>query len=92
MDNKKEEPIFEWDLPKCDSDSCDGNGSIPEVKCDTPQERIWTVPVCRTSYGHRKIEVIATTEAEAIEKAIDEAGNESFSESDADYSAPDGAY
>lgn len=65
---------------------------IPEVKYDTPQERIWTVPVCRTSYGHRNIQVIATTEQEAIEKAIDAAGNESFSESDADYSAPNGAY
>lgn len=66
--------------------------AIPEVKYDEPQERIWTVPVCRTGYGSRSIQVVAVTEEEAIEKAIDEAGGYEFSENDADYSAPDGAF
>lgn len=59
---------------------------------ETPQPRIWKVPVCRTGFGSRTINVIATTEAEAIEKAIDEAGNHEFSENDAEYTAPDGAF
>ena len=63
---------------------------LPEVKYETPQPRIWKVPVCRTGFGSRTIEVIATTEEEAIEKAIDEAGNHEFSENDAEYTAPDG--
>lgn len=61
-------------------------------KQDTPLPRIWKVPVCRTGFGSRTIDVIATTEDEAIEKAIDEAGNHEFRENDAEYSAPDGAF
>lgn len=64
---------------------------LPEVKYETPQPRIWNVPVLRTGFGSRTIDVIATTEEEAIEKAIDEAGDHEFSENDADYTAPDGA-
>ena len=77
-----EDSVFEWDLP---------NDLVPEVKSQA-QPRIWTVPVCRTGFGSRTIEVVAATEEEAIEKAIDEAGNHEFSENDAEYSAPDGAF
>lgn len=55
------------------------------------EKRTWSVPICRTSYAHKTLEVIATSEAEAIEKALDDAGDHEFSEKDADYSAPDGA-
>lgn len=57
--------------------------SLPEAK--------WTVPVCRTAYAHHTMEVTARTEEEAIEKALDAAGDIEFSEKDADYSAPNGA-
>lgn len=50
----------------------------------------WSVDVCRTSYAHLTIEVYANSEAEAVEKALDEAGDHEFTEKDADYSAPDG--
>jgi len=63
--------------------------NIPEQE-EAPVKQ-WNVPILRTGYGHAMIAVSARTEEEAIEKAIDEAGNESFSEKDADYSAPDGA-
>ncbi len=56
---------------------------LPEVQ--------WSVPVCRTAYAHHTMEVTARTEEEAIEKALDVAGDIEFSEKDADYSAPDGA-
>lgn len=79
-----EEPIFEWDL----SDSPQGDAAPEELQ----EEVIWQVPVCRTGYGSRTIEVLATSEAQAIERALDEAGNYEFSENDADYSAPDGAF
>lgn len=55
------------------------------------EKRTWSVPICRTSYAHKTIGVVATSEAEAIEKAIDAAGDHEFSENNADYSAPDGA-
>lgn len=56
------------------------------------EAKTWVVPVCRISYGHKNIVVEATTEQEAIDLAIDAAGDESFSENDAEYSAPDGAH
>lgn len=76
-----EESVFEWDLPI---------NLVPESEEVEPQT--WSVNVCRTGFGHRTIEVIANTEQGAIELAIDAAGDESFSENDAEYSAPDGAH
>jgi len=67
------------------------NMNAPE-QAPEQQERIWKVPVCRTGFASKTIEVIAATEEEAIEKAIDEAGNYEFSENDAEYSTPDGAF
>ena len=67
----------------------------PAFEWDAPEDgepKIWMVPVCRTGFGSRTIEVIARTEQEAIHLAIDAAGGESFSENDAEYSAPDGAH
>ena len=64
--------------------------NIPEQEDETPMKQ-WNVPILRTGYGHAMIAVSARTEEEAIERAIDEAGNESFSEKDSEYSAPDGA-
>ncbi len=78
---KSEESVFEWDLPR---------NLVPEV--EEVDAKIWVVPVCRTGFGSRTIEVIARTEQEAIDLAIDAAGDESFSENDAEYSAPDGAH
>jgi len=75
-----DDSVFEWDLP---------SNLEPAAEEET---RIWMVPVCRTGWGSRTIEVLAKTEQEAIELAIDAAGSESFSENDAEYSAPDGAH
>lgn len=72
----------------CTADGC----KYGEDTCPVANPiKSWNVPILRTGYGHAMIAVSARTEEEAIEKAIDEAGNESFSEKDADYSAPDGA-
>ena len=54
--------------------------------------REWNVPVMRTGYSHNLIAVSARTEAEAIEKAIDAAGGEEFSENSSEYEATDGAH
>jgi len=56
------------------------------------KSRVWTVEVCRTATAFRTIKVIATTEAEACDKAIDVAGDEEFGSGEADYSTPDGAH
>jgi len=58
---------------------------------DNAPEKQFNVPVVRTAHAHQVIAVTAKNEEEAIEKAIDAAGGESFSEKDAEYSAPDGA-
>lgn len=73
----------------CTEDACKyGDDDCPvEAK-----DRIWTVPVLRTGYATKTIDVIAKTEQEAIDKAIDEAGGKEFSENNAEYSAPDGAF
>jgi len=55
------------------------------------EEQEWNVPIMRTGYSHTLIAVSARSESEAIAKAIDEAGSESFSESSSEYDAPDGA-
>jgi hypothetical protein len=58
-----------------------------------PEEmRQWNVPVIRIGYAHHLIAVSARTEEEAIEKALDEAGGEEFSEKSSEYEAPDGAH
>ena len=84
VNKELKEPIFERDL----SDSPQGDAAPEELQ----EEAIWQVPVFRTGYGSRTIEVLATSEAQAIERALDEVGNYEFSENDADYSAPDGAF
>ena len=49
----------------------------------------YTVPVARIGYSMMDIEVEAENEEEAIEKAIEEAGNHVFSEHSSDYEADD---
>lgn len=60
------------------------------VSCEpTPEEpkaKEWKIEVCRTSYAHRTIKVMATTYEEACEFALEQAGDYEYSESDADYS------
>ena len=51
----------------------------------------WNVPILRIGYSHHMMAVSARTEEEAIERAIDEAGGEEFSEKSSEYTAPDGA-
>ena len=55
------------------------------------EDQEWNVPIMRTGYSHTLMAVSARSESEAIAKAIDEAGGESFSESTSEYEAPDGA-
>lgn len=65
------------------------------TQASEPEElpmREWNVPVMRTGYSHNLIAVSARTEAEAIEKAIDAAGGEEFSEKSSEYEATDGAH
>lgn len=69
--------------------------NLPQQEQETvePEEmRQWNVPVTRIGYAHHLIAVSARTEEEAIEKALDEAGNEEFSEKSSEYEAPDGAH
>lgn len=47
----------------------------------------YTVSVVRIGYAHRDITVDADSEQEAVDKAVDTAGNYEFSEHDADYKA-----
>ena len=47
----------------------------------------YKVDVYRTAYASRTIEVEAESEDEAIEKALDTAGNYYFSENNAEYEA-----
>lgn len=84
----------------CNQGEYEGSCKYGEVDCpvvngvvekDGLPEVQWSVPVCRTAYAHHTMEVTARTEEEAIEKALDVAGDIEFSEKDADYSAPDGA-
>lgn len=45
------------------------------------------IEVCRTSYAFATITVTADSYDEAVEKALDEAGEHTYSEKDAEYSA-----
>jgi|TARA_R110000851_G_scaffold288452_1_gene442530 hypothetical protein len=47
----------------------------------------WGVEVCRTSFAHRTIKVYALNYEQAVEKALECAGDYEYSESDAQYSA-----
>lgn len=49
----------------------------------------YKVSVVRIGYSHKDITVVADSESEAVDKAIDAAGNYEFSEHDADYKADD---
>ena len=51
--------------------------------------RTFTIPVVRVGYACRDIEVVAETLEEAEELALEEAGNESFSEHTSDYFVED---
>lgn len=64
----------------------------PQPEVVYKEEQQWNVPVMRTGYGHMLIAVSAHSESEAIEKALDEAGGEHFSENSSEYTAPDGAH
>ena len=45
----------------------------------------YVVNVCRIGYGHLDLEVEADSENEAMEIALDNAGNESFVENQSEY-------
>jgi hypothetical protein len=45
----------------------------------------YAVNVCRTGYGFNRIEVMAKSAPEAIEKALEEAGSHSFSDKSSEY-------
>lgn len=64
-----------------------------DLICDecAAEVRVWEVQVCRTATAFRTIKVIAATETEACDKAIDAAGDEEFGSGEAEYSAPNGA-
>jgi len=49
----------------------------------------YEIEVCRIGYGHKTIEVEATSQEEAEQIALDEAGSYEFSEKDAEYVLPD---
>lgn len=88
---------FEINVHKkhCVKDACKyGQDDCPVADSPSkePLKRIWKVPVCRVATAFRTIEVIAKTEQEAIDKAVDEAGDEEFGSGEAEYSATDGAY
>jgi hypothetical protein len=68
------------------------NPDSPQGEKVYDEEQEWNVPVCRIGYGHALMAVSARSESEAIEKAIDEAGGELFSEKSSEYTAPDGAH
>jgi len=67
------------------------DGVCPECGTDNTPEKQWNVPVLRTSFSHTMMAVSARNEQEAIALAIDESGDEIFSENSANYEAPDGA-
>jgi len=45
----------------------------------------YKIEVCRIGYGYKTIEVEATSQEEAENMALDEAGDHEFSEKDAEY-------
>ena len=49
------------------------------------KKKTFIVAVCRTAYAFRDIEVQATSEKEALELALDDAGNHEFSEKSSEY-------
>lgn len=51
----------------------------------TATEQIFDVDVCRTGYGFATIQVRATSEFEAQQAALDQAGDHLFSEKDSEY-------
>lgn len=53
--------------------------------CSTPALRRFTVSMTRIGYAHRDIEVEASSEAEAREKAEEVAGNYVYSEHTSEY-------
>jgi len=48
--------------------------------------KLYTVQICRVSYSFATVEVEADSLDEATNKALDNAGDLSYSEKDADYS------
>lgn len=49
------------------------------------KEQTYIIPMTRIGIGYRDIEVKATSQREAEEKALDEAGNHEYSENSSDY-------
>lgn len=79
---KDEDEVFQFEE--------DASSPQEEVVYDEPQE--WNVPISRVGYANMLIAVTARSESEAIAEAIELAGSESFSDHNADYTAPDGAH
>lgn len=72
----------------CGENAC--NSESPAINhiclcCGQSTKAKFTVPVCRTSYGFRNVEVLAKSLKEAEKLALEDAGNHEFSEKDADY-------
>ena len=50
-----------------------------------PEEKEYNIQVCRTGIGFATITVHATTQEEAEEQALEEAGDHNYNENNADY-------
>jgi len=86
LPNVQEELVH---LRHCSADACKyGDDDCPVLTSPLKQ---WNVPILRIGYSHHTMTVSARTEEEAIERALDEAGGEEFSEKSSEYTAPDGA-
>lgn len=72
-------------LGVCQRDPWDNPTKLPRRKKEPPG--IFDVNVCRTGYGFATIRVQADNSKEASLKALDVAGNFSYSEKDAEYSS-----
>jgi hypothetical protein len=53
------------------------------------EPRLFSVEVCRVGYGFATIEVMAISQEDAEEKALDEAGDHEYSEKSSEYSIAD---
>jgi len=64
-------------------DNCDGCTDGSKFKYG--ELETYNIEVCRIGYSFKTIEVDATSQKEAEELALDEAGSHEFSEKDAEY-------
>ena len=84
LENAEEQQIiYLADLLTIKEEDASTAGPILYPVSDEDEE--YSVNVCRTAYGFKTIEVMAKSAPEAIEKALEEAGDHSFSEKSSEY-------